>query len=237
MLDLLKSPGKIVALVQEHGMSAAQMLGGAAGVAAEAVLSIFVFFYAVYAFLTDGPDYYVWLEQHAPIAPKHTRRLADAFNETGRGLFVGVGLTGLSQGIVATLTYVALGVPRALVLGLVTCIASLIPSVGTALVWIPVAVGLALAGRTGSAAIMAGVGVGVIAMIDNLMRPVFARYGKLHLSGFVLLTAIFGGLAIFGAWGLFLGPLFVRVAKEALEIQREERLHAKRAEIDAAQRA
>lgn len=236
-LEALKSPGKILELVQEHGMSAAHALGGAAGVATQAVLSLFIYFYAVYVFFTDGPDYYVWLEQHAPIAPRHTRRLAAAFDETGRGLFVGIGLTGLSQAVVATITYVALGVPRALVLGLVTCIASLIPSVGTALVWVPVAIGLGLAGRTGSAAIMAGVGVCVIAMIDNLMRPVFSRFGKLHLSAFVLLTSIFGGLAIFGAWGLFLGPLFVRLAKEALEIQREDRLHEKRAEVDAAKSA
>lgn len=232
-LDVLKSPGKIIELVKENGMSAVQVVGGAAGAIAQAALSLFVFFYAVYVFLVDGPDYYEWIERHAPIEPTHTRRLADAFEETGRGLLVGTGLTGLAQGVVATITYFALGVPRAFVLGLVTCIASLIPSVGTALVWLPVAIGLALAGRMGSAAIMAGVGVFVIAMIDNLMRPVFSRFGKLHLSSFVLLTSIFGGLAIFGTWGLILGPLFVRMAKEALEIQRKDRLLEKRAELDA----
>ena len=119
-------------------------------------------------------------------------------------------------------------------LGLLTCVASLIPSVGTALVWVPIAVGLALAGRTGSAAIMAVVGVVVIGTVDNVMRPVFARFGKLELSTFVLLTSIFGGLAIFGTWGLLLGPLFARLAKEALVMARIDRLHDKRAEIDDA---
>ncbi|MBX3233813.1 MAG: AI-2E family transporter [Labilithrix sp.] len=233
-LDGLRSPGKLVELVQEHGMSAVQILGGAAGAVAHAVLGTFIFFYATYVFLIDGPDLYEWIERHAPIEPTHTQRLAAAFVETGRGLFVGIGLTGFSQGIVATITYFALGVPRAFVLGLVTCLASLIPSVGTGLVWVPVAIGLALAGRPGSAAIMVGVGVCVIALIDNVLRPVFARFGKLHLSTFILLTSIFGGLAIFGTWGLFLGPLFVRMAKEALELQRKDRLLEKRAELDAA---
>jgi len=233
-LDFLKSPGKIVALVQEHGAYAMQIVGGVAGAATEALLGFFVFFYAVYVFLLDGPGYYEWLEQHAPIDVEHTRRLAAAFNETGRGLFIGVGLTGLAQGIVATTTYVALGVPRALVLGLLTCIASLIPSVGTGLIWVPVAIGLALAGREVQAAIMAGVGVLVIATVDNVMRPIFARFGKLELSTFVLLTSIFGGLAMFGTWGLLLGPLAVRLAKEALILARTDRLHARRAEIDAA---
>jgi predicted PurR-regulated permease PerM len=218
LLEMFASPGKIVALVEEHGAIAARVLGGALGAATQAGLGLFVFFYAVYVFLVDGPSYYEWLEAHAPIEPRHTERLAAAFVETGRGLFVGVGLTGLAQGVVATITYFALGVPRALVLGLLTCVASLIPSVGTALVWVPVAIGLALDGKTPSAAIMAGVGVLVIGSVDNLLRPVFARFGKLDLSSFVLLTSIFGGLAMFGTWGLVLGPLFARLAKEGLVI-------------------
>jgi predicted PurR-regulated permease PerM len=110
-----------------------------------------------------------------------------------------------------------------LVLGLLTCIASLIPSVGTALVWVPIAVGLALAGKTVSAAVLAAVGVFVIGTVDNVLRPVFARFGKLDLSSFALLVSIFGGLAIFGTGGLILGPLFVRLAKEALMIAHGDR--------------
>lgn len=232
--SLLQSPHKLVALVQEHGAQAMSIVGGIAGIATDALVGLFIFLYAVYVFLVDGPSMYEWIEKHAPLELEHTRRLVAAFNETGRGLLVGVGLTGLAQGIVATITYVALGVPRAFVLGLLTCIASLIPSVGTALVWVPIAIGLALAGKTGSAVIMAVVGVVVIGTVDNVMRPVFARFGELQLSTFVLLTSIFGGLAAFGTWGLLLGPLLARLAKEALVLARLDRLHDKRAEIDAA---
>ena len=132
-----------------------------------------------------------------------------------------IGLTGLVQGLLATAAYFALGVPRALVLGLVTCVASIIPSVGTALVWVPVAAGLFLSGRTTQAVILVAVGVLAIGSIDNVLRPIFARYGKLELPTFVLLTSIFGGLALFGAWGLILGPLLARLAKEALVMVRE----------------
>ena len=222
-LDALQHPAKLFGLLQEHGATAAQVVGGIAGAATEVLLGLFIFVYAVYVFLVDGPGLYDWFEKHAPIEVEHTRRLVAAFNETGRGLFVGVGLTGLAQGIVATTTYLALGVPRALVLGLLTCFASLIPSVGTALVWVPIAIGLALAGKTVAALIMAGVGVVVIGSVDNLLRPVFARIGELQLSSFLLLTSIFGGLAIFGTWGLLLGPLFTRLAKEALIMARIDR--------------
>lgn len=231
---LFQSPAKIVELVKEHGAQAAGIVGGLAGAATDALLGLFVFIYAVYVFLVDGPAQYEWLEKHSPIDLDHTRRFVAAFKETGRGLFVGVGLTGLAQGVVATITYFALGVPRALVLGLLTCFASLLPSIGTALIWVPIAIGLALAGKTVAAIVMTVVGVVVIGSVDNLLRPVFARIGELQLSSFVLLTAIFGGLAIFGTWGLLLGPLFARLAKEALIIARMDRLHEKREEIDAA---
>jgi len=217
---MLASPGKIVALLQEHGAQAAQIVRRVASTATAALLGVFVFVYAVFVFLVDGDRCYRWLEDHAPLAPAHTARLAAAFNETGRGLFVSVGLTGLVQGVLATITYFVLGVPRALVLGLLTCVASLIPSVGTALVWVPVAGGLALAGRTAPAVIMALVGVLVIGTVDNVLRPLFARFGKLELPTFVLLASIFGGLAMFGTWGVILGPLFARMAKEALILAR-----------------
>ena len=180
-------------LVREHGAEAARILGGLAGAASEALVGLFIFFYAVYVFLIDGPTYYRWLEEHAPIEATPTRRLVGAFHETGRGLFIGVALTGLAQGVVATIAYLALGVPRALVLGLLTCLTSIIPSVGTALVWVPVAIGLALAGKVVPAIIMGVVGVVVIASVDNILRPMFARFGKLELSTFVLLTSISEG--------------------------------------------
>lgn len=232
--DVLKSPSKIIALVQEHGAQAFSLIGGIAGAATELFVGIFIFLYAVYVLLVDGPEYYDWFEKHAPIEPSHTQRLAAAFIETGRGLLVGVGLTGLTQGAVATVAYIALGVPRAFVLGMLTCLASLIPSVGTALVWVPVAAGLAFSGKTGSAAILTVLGVLVVGSVDNIMRPLFSRFGRLELSSFVLLVSIFGGLATFGTWGFILGPLLVRMAKEGLTLARRDRLMDKRREIDAA---
>jgi len=221
-LELL-SPSRVMSLVKEHGTQIAGVLGGVVGAASTALLGLFVFVYAVYVFLVDGDGMYAWLEEHAPLQVTDTRRIVAAFHETGRGLFVGVGLTGAAQGLIATITYFALGVPRALVLGLLTCVASLLPSIGTALVWVPVAVGLAFSHRLGASAVMVGVGVFAIGLIDNVLRPIFSRFGKLELSSFVLLTSMFGGLAAFGPWGLLLGPLSARLAKEALQIVREQR--------------
>ncbi len=101
---------------------------------------------------------------------------------------------------------------------------SVIPTVGTALVWVPVAIGLAISGRTTEALILALVGAFVISTADNLLRPLFARWGKLEMHSIVVLLAMLGGLSVLGGWGLMLGPLIVRWLIEALRIARDERV-------------
>lgn len=107
-----------------------------------------------------------------------------------------------------------------------TAAASLIPSVGTALIWVPVAIGLGLSGRWGAAGILAAIGVFIIGTVDNILRPVLSRYGQLELPTFVLFLAIFGGITLYGAAGIILGPLLVRLGVEALAIAYAEGLTA-----------
>jgi predicted PurR-regulated permease PerM len=94
-----------------------------------------------------------------------------------------------------------------------------IPAIGTALVWVPVAAGLALTGRTTEAIILGVIGIAVIGTVDNVARPYLARRGQLQLSTWAVLIAMFGGIELIGGWGLLLGPLAVRLAKEALVLR------------------
>ena len=92
--------------------------------------------------------------------------------------------------------------------------------VGTALVWVPIALGLFLAGHTLKALILVALGLGVISVIDNLLRPIYARMGSLKMPMVLLFVAVFGGLAAFGTWGALIGPLLVRLAMEALALSK-----------------
>lgn len=215
------NPAQLLNLLRQHAAKAWSLAQLIAGTAAKWGLGLFLFFVGAYTFLVDGPEFYDWARRRAPLPPGHTDRLAGAFLETGRGLLVGVGLTGLTQGVVATVAYLALRIPSALVLGLLTAIAALIPSIGTALVWVPVAAGLAITGRWGAALILTGIGVLVIGTVDNVLRPVFSRFGRLDLPSYALFLAIFGGLSVFGAAGLLLGPLCLRLCREALDLMHE----------------
>ena len=187
------------------------------------LLWIVVFVGALYDFAAHGRRNYRWLARHTPIPARAFTRFARAFRETGRGILVSGGGTALVQGATATIVYVAIGVPRAWLLGPLTAIAAIVPVVGTGLVWIPLAIELALAGDYGRAAAIAITGAVVISLIDNLVRPALARFGRLKLPTLVVLVAMIGGVAAFGPWGALLGPLAVRMAVEGLEILRDDR--------------
>jgi predicted PurR-regulated permease PerM len=222
-LTELLDPERIVALVREHGATALGFLSKFFGVTANAVIEIFVFFLCAYAFLYDGAGTWGWIAERLPLERRHLERMRKAFHETGRGIVLSIGLTGLTQAVVATITFAALGVPRALLLGELTFFASFIPSFGTGLVWVPVAAALAISGAKIKALILALVGVFVISTIDNVLRPVYSRWGHLDLPIFVLILGIFGGFYVFGPWGFVLGPLVLRLVREVLDIAREER--------------
>lgn len=218
---LPSSLAEAVELIERHGAESLALLRSVAGVAARGLVSILIYFGGAYALLLHGQEVWAWMSRHSPIPRQHLERFGSAFHETGHGLLVGVGLTSATQGAVATLVYLSLGVPRWWVLGPVTGLASMIPLVGSALVWMPIALGLFLGGHPLKAAILLLVGVGVISTIDNLLRPVFARVGSLRMPTFLLFVALFGGLTAFGTWGALLGPLLVRLWLEALAIQSE----------------
>ena len=216
----------VVALVLGQGGRAWSLAQQVAGAAAYVAIGLVIAIGGTYGLFVDGGDWYAWLDAHAPLPPGAFRRLADAVVETGRGLLVGIGGAGLAQAAIATMLYVALGVPEPLALGLLTLAASVVPAIGTAVVWIPVAIALAVTGRPIAALVLAAAGVLVIGTIDNLVRPYLARKGRLQLPTLVVALAMFGGVAALGARGVILGPLIVRLAKEVLAIWRERRAPA-----------
>jgi len=185
-------------------------------------LSLVVFVIALYEFCARGKRDYRWLLRHAPIPHRAFTRFARAFWETGRGILIGGGGTALIQGAIATITYVVVGVPRAWLLGPLTALAALVPAIGTGLVWIPLAVELALTHDYPRAIAITIMGTCVISVVDNFVRPILTRFGKLDLPVIVVLVSMLGGIAAFGASGALLGPLVVRMAVEALDILRAE---------------
>lgn len=212
------SIGELLLMQGDRAFGIARMVLSSA---AQIVIGLVILIAGIYAVLVDGSRWYRWAVDNAPIGSAALERLANAFTETGRGLAFGVVGAGMIQAFAATAAYIVLDVPQALPLGLITLMFSIVPLFGTAIVWVPVAAGLAMTGRVGAGIGLAIFGVVVIASIDNIARPWLASRGKLHLPVFVVLVSMFGGVELFGAWGIIFGPLLVRLAKEALELRRD----------------
>jgi predicted PurR-regulated permease PerM len=212
-----------LALVERYGANAWAIGARIAGAASRGLVDVFVFVAGVVFMLLDGDEAWAWALDHSPLARRHLARFGQAFRETGSGLLLGVGLTTAAQALAATAIYAVLGVPRAWLFGPLTGLASVVPFVGSALVWAPLAIGFVVAGASSKAFALTVLGVLVIGTIDNVLRPVFSRFGALDMHVFLLVVSIFGGLATIGPAGAAFGPLVVRLTIEALRLAREER--------------
>jgi predicted PurR-regulated permease PerM len=220
----------VIALAKEYGASASKALAIVASASLEVIIGAFVFFTVFYALLVGGERWWVWAREHSPVEPNVLARIAGAFYEAGRGLIVGTGLTALIQGGIATVLYASFGVPRALLLGMLSVIAALIPMAGPMIVWVPVCAGLALTGHLEKALGLAALCAGVVGTIDNVLRPWLSRRFNVGMPAPVVLVAMLGGIVVFGGWGLFLGPLTIRLAGELLTLCRERRVFGRRVE-------
>lgn len=134
---------------------------------------------------------------------------------------LGILVTAVSQGLVVGLSFVAVGLPNALVWGMVTAMVSILPVLGSSLVWGPGVLVLAANGRYGAALALLLVGVIVASNIDNVLLPVVYR----HVSGLhpmATLVGAFSGIELLGLPGLLLGPLAIAYALELIHLYEEE---------------
>jgi predicted PurR-regulated permease PerM len=209
-------------LLTRYGANAWSAVSTVVQTSSAIAIALVVFIVALYALSMHGARFHAWLILSSPLPASVSRRITGAFRETGRGLLIGTGVTALAQGATATLAYIVLGIPRALILGPLTTLAALVPVFGTGLVWIPLCIGLFVTGHYGRGTALLIVGAGVMSMMDNFLRPALTRYGKLQMPAFLVLLSMLGGVSTFGGFGILLGPLLVRLAIEALSIARDE---------------
>jgi predicted PurR-regulated permease PerM len=174
----------------------------------ESVLSFFLTMVTTYYLLRDGRWARARLERALPLEPHHTRAIIDEFELVGRAVVVGTLGTACAQGLLAGLGYWMLDVPEPLLFGALTVVVAIIPVVGSAGVWVPITIWLAATGHVTRALILLGFGTLVVGTVDNLLRPLLSKEG-LHFHPLLIFLSLFGGIAAFGASGIYLGPLFV----------------------------
>jgi predicted PurR-regulated permease PerM len=156
-----------------------------------------------------------------PLSEDHAKRLLGVLKDSITANIQGVFAVGAAQGLATGLALAALGVSSATLLGIFAAFCSLLPLVGTALVWGPVAIQLIATGHIIKGLILLGLGAGVVSQLDNVVRPLVVGK-KVQANSLVLIIAMLGGVQAFGFLGLFVGPIAVALIVAVSKMLREE---------------
>lgn len=195
-------------------------LGGILTGVSSFVLSLFFFFIALYYLLKDGSALKRKLMELSPLPDADENRVFGRLSMAVNSVVKGNLLIALIQGTVATIGFTLFGLPNPVLWGTVTAISALIPAVGTSLVMMPVILYFFATGMTGQAIGMAVWAVLAVGLIDNMLGPKLVGRGA-ELHPLLILLSVLGGLAVFGAAGIFLGPLSVALLLALLTIHAE----------------
>jgi predicted PurR-regulated permease PerM len=182
---------------------------------ARAAINIGGFLFSVVAFLflyfcicSEGPAWYKKISRAVPTEYDITSLLTRLASGAS-GLFWGVAGTCLAQGIVGGFIFLLLGLPSPLLITALISFCALIPVIGTAIIWAPFVLWLAISGAWVKAIILALCGIFVIGSMDNITRPLLTKISGAQLSTLTVTLGAIGGLTVFGLTGLVIGPLVI----------------------------
>ena len=170
------------------------------------LFQFFIFLYTLFYFLMDGGPLLRRILYYLPLGEEDERRMVDKFTSVTRATLKGTVFIGLAQGSFAGVALWVVGIQGAVFWGTVMVILSIIPGVGTALIWGPAAIFLFATGRIGAGIFLTAFCSLVVGSIDNLVRPrMVGRDVKMH--DLLILFGTIGGIILFGVLGFIIGPI------------------------------
>jgi predicted PurR-regulated permease PerM len=194
---------------------------GFLGAAASTTLNLFLALLVQYYLLVASGEMWPRVRRLLPFTPEDSEHLRERFHDVTDGTMRGIVLVAVVQGILVGAAFAVVGLPNAMVWGAVTAIASVLPLLGSALVWVPGAIALVIMGETGKAIGLALFGALVVGNLDNILRPIVLR-GRAQLHPLTTLVGAFGGVSVFGLIGVLLGPLAITWFFELIAIYDKE---------------
>lgn len=181
------------------------------------VFWIFVMFFTLFYFLIDGKRALRYLMQLSPLRDEHDRLLIKKFISISRATLKGTIVVGVIQGLLGGIAFWIAGIPSPAIWGLAMILFSIIPMVGSALIWIPAGVIMLLLGDIWQGIFILSVGAGVISVIDNILRPKLV--GKdTQMHPLLVFFSMLGGISLFGLPGFVIGPIIVSLFIALVEI-------------------
>ncbi len=206
----------------QGALQQAASLGGTVVLGAFNVLTQFGFtLFLLFFFLRDGKGMLERGIRLIPMARTRKQELAGTLGGVMRAVVLGTLVTALVQGSLLGIGFAIAGLPSPLVFGAVGAVASLIPIVGTALVWVPAVITLVAQGHTGWAIFLGLWSIILVAGSDNVVRPLIIS-GSSSASTLLVFVGLLGGLSVFGFAGIFMGPLVLTLVATLLQYADQE---------------
>jgi len=190
-------------------------VGGLVGIIVQIFFMIFTMFYL----FRDADSIHNATRTYLPLDAWTTHEIFQRTKDVIYASLYGMLVIALIQGALGLIMFLILRVPSAILWAVVMVLASFVPMIGTALVWVPAVVYLVIMGHWIKAIILAAWCLGVIGMVDNFLRPsLIGQRTRLH--ELVVFFAVLGGIQVFGALGIITGPAIAAIALALMEVWR-----------------
>ena len=227
-LDTLHiGPYAIGPQIKAVGSQVISVVGGSAfallGKATQIALNLLFTFFGLYFILMDPAGAWRGLRPYIPFSDENVAILKARFEAVTKSTVIGTGLSALIQGTLVALAFWVAGLGNAVFWGAVTVVLSILPVVGSGMIWGPSAIVLFFSDQPGMAVAMIVYGALLVGQVDHLIRPwVSNRYAQIH--PLVTLVGAVAGVSYLGILGLLIGPLALTYFFELLKMYRREYL-------------
>lgn len=180
-----------------------------------------IMLYLLFFLFRDGAELGRSIRRAIPLDDDYTRQFLEKFTAVVRATVKGNIIIAMIQGTIGGVAFWLLGIEAALLWGVMMTFFSMLPAVGAALVWAPAAVWFIVSGSWAKGVILILVGVLVIGLVDNLLRPPLVGKGT-RMPDYVVLISTVGGISLVGINGFVIGPLIAAMFIAAWSLLAEE---------------
>jgi predicted PurR-regulated permease PerM len=210
--------GKILSTLSEFIYTEmAALAKGIVGIVLDSIIVLFICFFL----LIDGERFLRELKWLSPLEENHHERIVLQLEKTLKATLTGSIIVAITQGIIGGIGFWIFQIPSAAFWGLCMVLSSVIPLIGTSLIWIPAAFYLAFTSSLWSALGLALWGIFLISGADNVLRPLLLK-GKANLHPLLTFLSVLGGLLYFGFLGFILGPIVLSFLMTLFDIYKTE---------------
>lgn len=181
------------------------------------VFHFFIILYTTFFLLMDGPAMLDAILGYLPLKPRDAAQMKERFVSITRATVKGTIVIGIIQGVLSGIAFWAVGIPDVLFWTAMMIVLSILPLIGSALVWVPACLFLAIAGHMGRALLLALFCSLIVGSVDNLLRPrLVGQDTKMH--DLLILFSTLSGIVVFGPLGFIIGPILAGVFLTAWQL-------------------